>query len=82
MTALVRAARQAVLTAYRGRRVECSWEDYPAIRSWLVRSVRFLFEEGDEERAERVMTEILRLDGIHGGQELPGRIDGEEAERA
>ena len=69
MTALDRAARQAVVTAYRGKRIACSQAHYPAIRHRLVQAVQFLTTDGDEEAAERVMVEVLRLDGVHG---IPG----------
>ena len=69
MTARVRISRQAVLTAYQGKRVACSPEQYPAIRPYLVRAVQVLVDGGEEDAAERVMVEVLRLDGVHA---IPG----------
>lgn len=64
--AFARACRGAVVTAYRGNRVQCSAEQFPTVRRYLVRAVQVLVDGGDEDAAERVMVEVLRLDGVHG----------------
>jgi len=65
VTSLDGATRQAVLTAYHGKRVQCSLAQYPVIRPRLIQAVQFLVAERDEAAAERVMLEVLRLD-VHG----------------
>lgn len=66
MTSLERASRQAVRAAFQGKRVECSPKEYREIRKCLVRAVHVLAGQGDDEHAELVMAQVLRLDLMHG----------------
>jgi len=64
------AARQFVLAVYRGQVPSCGADQYRTVRRAVVKAMRYLHRQGDENRASWFVAALWRLDLDH-GQESP-----------
>jgi hypothetical protein len=56
---------QALEAVYAGRTVECTAEEYPAIRRALQEKAGKWIDQGQDIRAQIALQEVRRLDALH-----------------
>jgi hypothetical protein len=64
---------QAIDNVHNGKPVECSADEYRMIRPALQDAAATWINQGQEMRAQIALSEVRRLDALHGAPSLFGR---------